>query len=413
MATWDDERIKSYLLDMERPPHERANHRLWVEGNLARFLRTLSLVPPGAAGERCVEIGSMPYTFTLLMKKFRPYDMIAVDFLAGAEREHREIVRLPTFGERHEMVSHLCDLEREQLPLPDATARGVLLCEVLEHLTVNPTNVLAEIHRVLEPEGWLVLTTPNVASLANILDLLHGRNLYHPYELVFGPTWRHNREYTKREVEDLLTNCGFTIEEACVEDANPPRQRDPLSQRLLRRFLRLRYGQHYGAQLYVRARRGPVFRWYHPPWLFEHISIYMTPRHDYVLVGRNDAIQLGIGWSDTVPSPTVARPWRWMAGETATACIRQPPRRSRLLFDLYHEGPATDVNVKIGLHPSKSALAGAGGTLTIDTGGWHTTGVAVPATETERALAIELHHSAADGPPATRIGLAGIRWSAD
>jgi len=47
--------------------------------------------------------------------------------------------------------------------------------------------MLATIHRILRPDGWLVLTTPNVASLQNILALLHGRNVYKPYEAVFGP----------------------------------------------------------------------------------------------------------------------------------------------------------------------------------------------------------------------------------
>src|SRR5262245_49942866 len=99
------EEVRRYLLDMERPPDEQANHRVWVEAGLRRFIRTLDLVPSGTAGHKCLEIGSMPYTFTLLMKKFHPYELTLVDFYAGAEREHREIVVLPRFQERHQFVS--------------------------------------------------------------------------------------------------------------------------------------------------------------------------------------------------------------------------------------------------------------------------------------------------------------------
>lgn len=273
MDVWDVEAVERYLLDIQGPPSEEANHRLWVRNSVLRFLRTLRLVPPGGAGQQCLEVGSMPYTFTLLMNKFRQYDLTLVDFYSHTGREHRETVILPHFNERHEFVSALCDLEREHLTVPDGTFDGVLCCEVLEHLTINPVAVLAEVHRVLKPGGWLILTTPNVVSLENILNLLHGRNVYRPYDLVFGPTWRHNREYTAGEVADLLKGNGFTIDHLSVEDVAPPHYRPPLSQRIIRRILRALYKEPYGNQLYVRAYRGSTSARYYPPWLFERVDI--------------------------------------------------------------------------------------------------------------------------------------------
>lgn len=275
MATttpWNDDALKQYLLDIEAPPGEHDNHRIWIEWHSPRLVRTLSLVPEGAAGQRCLEIGSIPYTFTLLMKKLRPYEMILVDFDSSGRREQQQTVRLPRFGEVHHFVSHMCDVEREDLPFADHTFDGVLCCEVLEHLTTDPIMMLAGIHRVLKPDGWLILTTPNVASLTNIVALLHGRNVYSPYELAWGPTWRHNREYTVAEVRELLVNTGFRIDRLSVEEARPPHDRLPLSQRIIKRILRSWYRQEYGNQLYVRARRGPVFRAYYPSWLFQHVE---------------------------------------------------------------------------------------------------------------------------------------------
>ena len=269
--------IRRYLLDMQRPAAEVDNHRVWVEANLRRFLRTLSLVPSGAPGQRCLEIGSMPYTFTLLMKKFRPYELALVDYYPGAEREHCETVTLPTFNEQHRFLSHLCDIERDQLPFPAQSFDGVLCCEVLEHLTIDPIAMLAEIHRVLKPDGWLIVTTPHVANLTNILHLLHGRNIYGRYELVFGPTWRHNREYTCSEVVDLLGSAGFRIDHHAVEEAHATSL--SLGRRLLGRLLRLWYGKEYGDQVYVLAHRGAVFRWDYPAWLFEHADLYKKPGH--------------------------------------------------------------------------------------------------------------------------------------
>ncbi|MBI3781888.1 MAG: methyltransferase domain-containing protein [Deltaproteobacteria bacterium] len=273
MPSWTLDQARQYLAAVERPAAEAERHRQWVESELPRFLRTLQLVPDGQPSERCLEIGSMPYTFTMLLKKAQPYELSLVDFFPTDERQHRETVILPSLGEQHDFVSQICDIERDPLPFAAASFAGVLCCEVLEHLTADPIHMLSEIYRVLKPNGWLVLSTPNVASLKNVLALLHGRNIYDPYELVFGPTWRHNREYTAGELSDLLQNTGFTIDHLSIEEKNGALSRRPLGQRILRRLLGWRYRQAYGDQLYVRARRGSSFNPYRPDWLFGHAAL--------------------------------------------------------------------------------------------------------------------------------------------
>lgn len=217
----------------------------------------------------------MPYTFTLLLQRCRPYDLSLVDFDASGQLDYHSTVRIPAFGETYEMHSRGCDIERAPLPFDSGSFEGVFCCEVLEHLTTNPTAMLAEIHRVLKPNGWLMLTTPNVARLSNILGLLHGRNIYDPYELVFGPTWRHNREYTAAEVSNLLRANGFRIEHLSVEDALPPGHQLPRSQRCIRAVLKAWYRQPYGAQIYALARRESDIQPTYPPWLYNHVGLFL------------------------------------------------------------------------------------------------------------------------------------------
>ena len=404
MSPHEPAEIKRYLLDMQQPATAVDTHRVWVESNLQRFLRTLSLVPPGAEGQRCLEIGSMPYTFTLLMKKFRPYELTLVDYYPGAEHEHCETVTLPTFNEQHRFLSHLCDVERDELPFPAHSFDGVLCCEVLEHLTVDPVAMLAEIHRLLKPDGWLIVTTPHVANLSNILHLLHGRNIYGRYELVFGPTWRHNREYTCSEVVELLRNTGYRIEHQGVEDVHAGEL--ALSRRLLRRLLHLWYRQEYGDQVYVRARREAVFRWDYPPWLFEHADLHVVPRFDYVRVGENDALQLGLGWSPR-DRDNGSEPARTIVGECADAYIKTRKTAARLAIELYRDSPMPQpLHIEIAPHP------------TGDSSGEHT--VEVTLQRNPDTVLIDVPNAAAAAAlrirfqrPSGTVALRTIQWSDD
>lgn len=93
------------------------------------------------------------------------------------------------------------DVERQPLPFPDATFDGAVFAEVLEHIAIaSPVQVMQEIRRVLKPEAKMLLTTPNVCNLANILALAKGKNIFWAPEIFYGGTDRHNREYTPAEV---------------------------------------------------------------------------------------------------------------------------------------------------------------------------------------------------------------------
>jgi SAM-dependent methyltransferase len=346
----------------------------------------------------------MPYAFTLLMKRFHGYALSQVDFFAGARQQHREVIRLPARGETHEFVSELCDVEREDLPFPDETFAGALCCEVLEHLTTDPVAMLAEIHRVLRPDGWLVLTTPNVASLANVLDLVHGRNIYRPYELAFGPTWRHNREYTPAEVGELLAGCGFSVEHVSVEDIDPRSDRRPLAHRALRWLLRVGYGRDYREQIYVRARRGSRFRWHYPPSLFHHAEMHLSVRRPYVRIGENDSIQLGAGWApaERIDGHQVRR----IEAPEATAYLRTEPERPRLLFEPYQAAPAPRrLSLAVRPHPNESPAPELVREIALEPARWQTASVLLPEAQGAPAIAVEFRSASAG------LALRAIHWA--
>ena len=67
----------------------------------------------------------------------------------------------------------LVRLDAHKLPFDDLFFDYVLMTDVLEHVLV-PCRVLEEVHRVLRPEGKLVLGVPNILNFSNIFKHLRG-----------------------------------------------------------------------------------------------------------------------------------------------------------------------------------------------------------------------------------------------
>jgi SAM-dependent methyltransferase len=294
----NEERLKEELAHGIVSPEVADELRGYLDDCFRRLLTTLELVPCGEG--QVLELGANPYFFTMMMKKFRRYELQLANFFGGhgekAQRVHNELT-----GETHEFAYREFNIEEDEFPYSDAQFDGVIYAEILEHLIRDPIAVFAEIHRVLKPGGWLIVTTPNVARRQNVMRLKDGLNLYDPYS-GYGPYGRHNREYTAAELRELLTNTGFAVERLMTRDLHPCNR--------VSKVWAVTLGRDSGYNLYAVARRGPEFRWYYPNWLFRSGMRQRRVRHPFIRVGVNDAVQLGTGWWDLERWPD--GPMRWM-----------------------------------------------------------------------------------------------------
>jgi glycosyltransferase involved in cell wall biosynthesis len=183
--------------------------------HLNRLVRTLQITPAGNPQDAVLELGSY-LQITPALKRYLGYGEVrGAYFGGGGEPQTRSTMSVS--GEVFNCLSDLFDCERDRFPYPDGTFRTVLCCELLEHLAGDPMHMMSEINRILAPNGWLVLTTPNIASFRGIYAIVRG---YHPG---FFPSYirpsadgtvdpRHSREYTPREIVLLSEAAGFYVE---------------------------------------------------------------------------------------------------------------------------------------------------------------------------------------------------------
>jgi len=91
----------------------------------------------------------------------------------------------------------------------------ILAADVIEHLR-NPLDLLQKLHALLEREGRLVLSVPNIGHAGVIAELLCGRFDYAPTGILDET---HLRFFTWSSLERLLNTAGFEVTHRETVDA--------------------------------------------------------------------------------------------------------------------------------------------------------------------------------------------------
>ena len=232
-ANWPADHLRQLLISQQEEYHQRGlEHELYVETDetfysklLYHRLIVLSLIPEECRRPRTkvVDVGGGKGRISTMLSDLGlecvNMDCIYLETDTLNTEGEPLVPLLESFLEEKGVRVLARDAYEDGIPFPDDTFDLAIFSEVIEHLPNSPKPLLAEIHRTLRKEGWLILTTPNLASYQHRKGALLGRStrpgivfFYNMEGYPIGSVYRgHNREYTLQEVEYMLGQENFVI----------------------------------------------------------------------------------------------------------------------------------------------------------------------------------------------------------
>jgi len=166
---------------------------------------------------KLIDVGATHFTF--LYKDLFGMDVSALDKTDLLEKRCR----------RRGITFKACDITEGDMPFEDNEFDICIFTEVLEHLSIAPKKAFLPIKRILKNDGFLIFSTPNIATLQNRINLLFNRPVLAPIEWVFRDDFEtshphglgHVREFTMTELLSLLHKYSFEIVDTMVvSDSN-------------------------------------------------------------------------------------------------------------------------------------------------------------------------------------------------
>ena len=215
----DEQEVVDYI--MSYVDHSDPKHESYVQTHIRRFVETLNRIPPPQKSTaKLLELGSC-FFFTPAINKFCGYhDISCADWSEGATNGvEQRVVKQLVGSETHTFETRTFNAERDKFPYSDNTFQIVLSCEMLEHLSRDPMHMFWECNRILEQDGLLLLSTPNIVSARSLEAQLtsYPPYLWLQYNLK-DAAQQHYHEHAPETIQTFLAASGFSIVELETAD---------------------------------------------------------------------------------------------------------------------------------------------------------------------------------------------------
>lgn len=177
-----------------------------------RFLKMIDLTvkaKPKGKKPKILDIGIQYGFYSIILKNRFGFDVYGTDLKESLPKQ----CLLP---KNNNIPLKELDLMAEDKKIyPKGFFDIIILGEVVEHVPISPENIIKKIAPYLKKSGHLIITTPNISYLANIIYLFRGKNFLEKFKRTSHAqidTRKHMREYTVNELVANLEKSHFKIE---------------------------------------------------------------------------------------------------------------------------------------------------------------------------------------------------------
>jgi SAM-dependent methyltransferase len=194
-------------------------------------------------GDKFLDIGSL-FGYNCLGAKLIGYEA------AGTDLPKYVTAFAPRF-QRRRIDNRAADLKKDLIPFADESFDLVLASEVLEHFNFHPARFFAEAARVLKPGGRLIVTTPNLIRLNNVVKMIRGQSINWD---IRDDYWdgAHRREFTAAELAELVKQSGLHLERIVYRNFNYPNISRPV--KILNAFAGLIFPRRRGNLIIIAGK---------------------------------------------------------------------------------------------------------------------------------------------------------------
>jgi 2-polyprenyl-3-methyl-5-hydroxy-6-metoxy-1,4-benzoquinol methylase len=189
LLEWTDEKVQRYWNYISQFPEQYFTYQ--VGGNLAKLIKKYT-----RGNDTLLDYGSGP-GFLIKHLLENKTEVSALEFSTDSLQKIRSTYK----GQKGFMGAYSI----EELGKKNTRFNVVTLIEVIEHLDDHYLNLtFNNIHRLLEPDGYLIITTPNDEDLSKSYICCPETNeLFHH--------WQHIRSWNTETLGTFLKKMGFKI----------------------------------------------------------------------------------------------------------------------------------------------------------------------------------------------------------
>ena len=181
----------------------------WRKYEVPRWADFLQLVLESDP-KRVLDVGCGSAICSVYLKHHHNIEVVGIEHPKRCER-------MGEYWQSNGVNVRSCDISCDPLPVEGSSFDVVMAGEIIEHLQLPAHVTLAKLLHALKPEGRIVVSTPNICRLSNILRFIQGKNILLPLQETSGrpgahatDSWFHLREYTPDEVIEALQSAGFS-----------------------------------------------------------------------------------------------------------------------------------------------------------------------------------------------------------